>query len=394
MKKEKEMQEKENNPVVETVEAVESIEETVTPEVEAEEHAVTEKEEDQAVETAEGSEASVEEATEDESTSESLDEDALSEIENMNRHDAAVMLVTKTRHIVNDAEKQMDACRMLLRDDLQAYEEAKEALKANALNESEALLSEIGYDSEIEGENEDTAEESNVVFEAKEERSPFYVQDVSSGKFGSFVLSLIVGAGTLAGFAYFAAVKTGTALDFSKVPSPETLKSLASWYGTLVTGKEDLMIGGGIVGLVTLLIMWIVYAVRVSGKSKRNLAFAKQQLEEAQEYAAYKGDCKTEMDKVDEHMNEAIKVLKTYEIVLHEQNGKLKRILHIEGVKELPSEYHEKSRDEMAHTKTLVDAIKTFIATPMSEEGKLSGKSTMFLHSAKSKLQKVLDRHY
>jgi len=378
---------KENEVNVE-VEMNPAEEETNTQAAEQVEESMEVSSEDQGSEI---SEAEVEE-------SETLDEDALSQIENMKRHDAAVLLVTKTRHIINDAEKQMDACRMLLKDDLQAYEEAKDQLKANALDESESLLEELGYGQEQENAyapaEEEEAEENTVVFEAKEERPPFYVQDVSSGKFGSFMLSLLVGAGTLAGFTYFAALKTGTALDLSKMPSPETLKSLAAWYGTLITGKEDLMIGGGAVALVTLLIMWIVYGVRVSGKAKRNLAFAKQQLEDAQEYANYKGNCKTEMDKVDAHMNEAIKVLKTYEVVLHEQNGKLKRIIHIEGIKEVPSEYHEKSREEMAHTKTLVDAVKTFISTPMSEEGKLSGKSTMFLHSAKSKLQKVLDRHY
>jgi hypothetical protein len=42
----------------------------------------------------------------------------------------------------------------------------------------------------------------------------------------------------------------------------------------------------------------------------------------------------------------------------------------------------------------LVHAIKNFMGTSMSEEGKLSGKSTMFLHAAKAKLQRFLDRHY
>jgi hypothetical protein len=322
--------------------------------------------------------------------SESLDTDALAEIENMKRHDAAVMLVTKTRHIVNDAEKQMDACRMLLSDDLKAYEDAKASLKKAALNESESLLEELGY----ENEQSETVEEEGVVFEAKEERPSFYVQDISSGKFSNFLLSLIVGAGTLAGFGYFAAQKLGVKIDPSKIPSSDTVKELASWYGTLVGGKEDLFIGSGIVAGVTLLIMWIVYGVRVSGKSKKNLTFAKQQLEEAQEYATYKSDCKAEMDKVDAHMNDAIETLKTYEIILEEQNATLKRILHIEGVKEIPSDYHAKSLKEMEDTQKLIDTVKKFMATPMSEEGKLSGKSTMFLHSAKSKLQKVIDKHY
>jgi hypothetical protein len=339
---------------------------------------------EESVESASGQEDAQEET-------EGLDDDALTEIENMKKHDAAVMLVTKTRHIINDAEKQMDACRMLLKDDLKAYDEAKEALEANALNESESLLETIGYEDE---QVEEVSEKESVVFEPKEERPPFYVQDISSGKFGSFVLSLIVGAGTLAGFAYFAASKLGVTIDPSKVPSPDTLKELAGWYGTLVGGKPDLMIGGGIVAVVTLLIMWIIYGIKVSGKAKKNLAFAKQQLEDAEEYAVYKGDCKTEMDKVDAHMNEAIKVMKSYEVILEEQNGKLKRILHIEGLKEIPSEYHEKSLIEMEDTQKLVDTIRQFIATPMSEEGKLSDKSTMFLQSAKSKLQKVIERLY
>jgi len=391
------MKENEAKSELEVSEAVEPVEE---------ERAVPSEETDVTSETEAAAEETQEEKRDDASADQEeemsdtesapLDDDALAEIDNMKKHDAAVMLITKTRHIVNDAEKQMDACRMLLKDDLQAYEEAKEALRAHALDESESLLEELGYQHESEDaeESEEVAEENTVVFEAKEERPPFYVQDVSSGKFGNFILSLIAGAGTLAGFAYFAASKTGTALDLSKMPSPDTLKELAAWYGTLVGGKPDLMIGGGLVAVVTLLIMWIIYGVRVSGKAKRNLEFAKKQLEEAQEYAAYKGNCKEEMDKVDAHMNEAIKVLKTYEIVLTEQNGKLKRILHIEGIKEIPSEYHEKSIKEMEDTRSLVDSIKNFIATPMSEEGKLSGKSTMFLHSAKSKLQKFLDRHY
>jgi len=383
------MKETEVKSEFEVSEAVESAEEIVQESTEGQ--TAVEVPEETGTEMVDERHEAVEESEEPapvSETSESLDDDALNEIDSMKKHDAAVLLVTKTRHIINDAEKQMDACQMLLNDDLKAYEEAKEALQSQALNESLVLLEELGY------ENDGEEEVSDVVFESKEDRPPFYVQDVSSGKFGSFVLALIAGAGTLAGFAYFAASKAGITLDLSKAPSPDMLKELAAWYGTLIGGKPDLMIGGGLIAVVTLLIMWIIYGTKVSGKAKRNLAFAKQQLEEAEEYAAYKSNCKEEMDKVDAHINEAIKVLKTYEVVLTEQNGKLKRIIHIEGVKELPSEYHEKSLKEMDDTHTLISAIKNFITTPMSEEGKLSGKSTLLLHSAKSKLQKFLDRHY
>jgi len=48
----------------------------------------------------------------------------------------------------------------------------------------------------------------------------------------------------------------------------------------------------------------------------------------------------------------------------------------------------------MQDTSELIHAIKDFMSVPMSEEGKLSGKSSLFLHRAKSKVQKVLDRFY
>jgi len=48
----------------------------------------------------------------------------------------------------------------------------------------------------------------------------------------------------------------------------------------------------------------------------------------------------------------------------------------------------------MRDTQGLINSIRSFIATAMSEEGKLSGKSTLFLHSAKSKMQKMIERLY
>jgi len=353
-------------------------------------------------EPVEESEASSSEPTHSEGTAnadEPLDEEANEAIANLKKHDAAVLLITKTRHIVSDTEKQLDACKLLLQDDLKSYEEAKDSLKRHALDESETLLEELGFSEttqeDFAQEHEaETVEESTVVFEAKEEVPPFEVQDVSSGKFTSFLLALIGGFVSFAALVFVATEKVGVTLDVTKVPDYETASQVLGWYATLFGGKPDLFLGGGFVAVVTLLVMALIYGLRVSSRAKRNLDFAKRQLEEAQEYAKLKGNCKEQMDRVDAHMNDAIKVLKTYEVVLQEQNGKLKRILHIEGVQERSDDYHEKSLIEMQDTDMLIRAIKNFIATPMSEEGKLSGKSTMFLHSAKSKLQKFLDRHY
>jgi hypothetical protein len=366
-------------------------EEQVQPETSAteatEESTVKEKmEEGEVSSSKEAAEANTESAEQSHTLE---DSDALEQIANMKKNEAADMLVEKTRHIVNDAEKQMEACKLLLAEDLKGYDEAKAALKSGALDESEELLTVLG----VENEEGDDSDGEVVVFEAKEELPPFIVQEVSSGKFTGFLMALIAGFLTFAGLVYLATEKVGVTLDVTKVPSAETAKQVLGWYATLFGGKPDLFLGGAFVLIVSLLVMWIVYAIRVATKASGNLAFAKQQLSDAEAYVKQKGGCKEEMDKVDAHMQDAIATLKSFEVILHEQNAKLKRILHVEGHKE-NSEYHDKSREEMQHTRMLVDTIKEFMSIPMSEEGKLSGKSTLFLHSAKSKLQKMIDRLY
>ncbi len=321
---------------------------------------------------------------------ETVEEEITSQIKKMKKNDAANLLVKKAKVIVEDAEGQLEKCKLLLSDDLKGYEEAKKSLNEGGFNACEALLSELGY----VDNSEETIEEDGVVFEPKEDVEPIVLQDVSSGKFTGYLMALIGGAATLGGMVYVATEKLGVTLDLSKIPTPETIKPVFSYYGTLVGMNENTNIGMALVAVVTLLVMWIIYAIRVSTKGSKNLHFATGQLEEAEAYTTQKGNCKEEMDKVDVHIHDAITTLKTYQVLFNEQKGKLQRILYIEGEKEALSEYHEKSILEMRETQGLVNSVRSFMATPMSEEGKLSGKSTLFLHSAKSKMQKMIDRLY
>jgi hypothetical protein len=312
-------------------------------------------------------------------------------IRELGKHGYAVALVDEAKRLVEYADKQLDDCRLILREDLQAYEDAKARLKREALDETEALLEELGYDWKEEAEE---LEEPEVVFEAKEDVEPMYVQDVSSGKFGSFVLALLGGAATAAGIVFAAATKAGIQIDLTKMPDMETCKQALGAVAQSVGMGNDLFIGGGIAALAGLLVYGVIYGIRTSGKAKRNIEFAKRQLEEAKAYQAKKWDCKTEMDKVDAHIKDAVETLRLYEVIFTEQNGKLRRILFVEGEKENPEEYHDVSREVMRESGALIEAIKEFMATPMSEEGKLSGKSTLFLHRAKNKAQAFLDAIY
>ena len=305
--------------------------------------------------------------------------------EKTKKHVAAKKLVEEAKSIVEASDSEMQDCKLLLEDDLRDYDDAKRALHEGGLNDAKALLFELGH---TQASNEEM-EDDSVVFEAKEDVKPIVLKDVSSGMFSGLMLSLLGGAVTLGGLVYLATEKLGITLDISKVPANETLQDIFGWFGTQVGRPDDALNGGLLVGVVVLLVMVLLYVTRVGLKGGSNLRFAEQQMKETQKYIIHKSNCKIEMDRVDAHIKDAIEVLKDYEVVLNEQNGKLARIRHFEDKQPSLTGYHDKSVQEMNHTQNLIESISRFTATPMSAEGKLSGKSTLFLHSAKEVMQKT-----
>ena len=335
---------------------------------------------------------SIEAATEDVSLDiNEIDEDLHKSAKKMKKHHKAKVLVEEAKGIVKVAEEQTEECRLLLEGDLKEYETAVEALRSGGMDQSESLLGELNF----EVTHDDIDMDDVVGFDTNEDDSePIFVKDVTSGIFSGFFLSLLGGLATLAGLAYYAISKLGLDFNLGNIFSNETLQSVFKWFAGAIGRPDDVMNGGLLVAAITLAVMALIYMVRVALKGNKNLHFATRQLEDAQTYVSKKKNCKDEMEKVDEHIHDAIATLKTYQVLFDEQKGKLNRILHVEGQKEATSDYHHKSIEEMQETQKLLDAVKGFMEKPMSSAGKLSDTSVLFLHRAKSKIEKMIERLY
>ncbi len=304
----------------------------------------------------------------------------------LKKHQEAKMLVDEAKSIVRKSENELQDCKILLEKDIHEYIEAVKALKVGGLDEVKTLLSRLD-DIQIQDYK---IEEENKVFEAKDDVKPFVLKDVRSGRFTGFLLSFLGGAVTLIGLVYWATEKLGMTLDISKVPSNETLQTLFGWFGTQVGQTEDPVVGGVVVGTAVLTVMALIYTIRVVLKSSANLHFAQKQMKETQKYITQKSNCKAEMDRVDAHINEAVKVLKDYEILLNEQKGKLERIFYFEEGKNKLSEFETTSLRTIEETQGLVNHIQDFITIPMSHEGKLSEENKNALQRAKAYVERLL----
>jgi len=308
----------------------------------------------------------------------------------MKKHQAAKVLVAEAKEILNQNENQLNECKLLLENDLRAYSEAKDALKLDALNDAKALLTQLGYAS-TEGHLD--IDEADVVFEPNEEMDKvMQIRDVSSGRFTGFMLSLVAGAATLGGLVYWATEKLDMTLDISKVPNNDTMNSIANYYSQLVNAGDNPAVGLGLIALGTVAVMGLAYILRVGLKGGSNLRFASEQMKETQKHVTQKANCKIEMDRVDAHMTDAIETLKDYQVLLVEQNGTLKRILHFEGNQKKELGYSLHAKNEMKKTENLITKVQLFMNQSMSHHGKLAEESVTLLDDAKQYIKEVLSK--
>ena len=322
-----------------------------------------------------------------EQSEESLEDPPLPK--NMKKHIKAKHLVEKAKKIVNEANKRIESCRLLLETDLKEYGDAKSELKKGGLDACVLLLNQLGYQTK-----EDEKEKTTPVFEPKEDVKPMVLKDVSSGKFSGLIYALFGGIATAIGMIYLATEKLEMTLNVTKVPSEGVMQSILAWFSTIIGVQENVAIGTGVLGFVVFVVMILIYVIRVSLKARSNLHFAVKQFVEAELYTEQKSNCKQEMDKVDAHIKDSIETMKTYEVLFNEQKGKLQRILYIEGSKEKSAGYHDKSYLEIRDTKELIHSITDFMDISMSEEGQLSSKSVLYLQNAKDQIDKILQRFY
>jgi len=183
-------------------------------------------------------------------------------------------------------------------------------------------------------------------------------------------------------------------LNVTRVPSEDETQSILAWFSTLLGLHEDVTIGAGVLGFLVILVMTLIYVTRVNMKTSCNLHIAVKQFIEAEFYIAKKINCQAETDKIDMHIKDTIGIMRTYEVLLTEQKGKLERILYVEGEREKSIDYHNKSYAVIRETKELIRAIREYMNSPMVEEGKLSVKSVFLLHHAKTQADKMLKRFY
>ena len=297
-------------------------------------------------------------------------------------------LIEASQELVQRVDSEVAECKIGTSEAAEKFDEVKRTFKNTILKNADSLLEKLGFEYVTHEEAE--AFELSIDGNSKQE---FSVKRLSSGRFTGLLLAILVALLTVAAWVYVALKKlTIDPLSLTPETAMSHLNPVLEWIGGLVGGTAS--IGALILGFSALIMAWLVYAVRINLKAKKNLRIAQDTFDKSTEYCMTQEECQREMKKVDNHLREATAEVGNLETILNEQLATLKRIIHVEGVHDEEKEYHPSSKKVMRETEKIMRAAENLLDTAITHEGKLNFQSVQALNSAKDIYAEYLSRIY
>ena len=296
----------------------------------------------------------------------------------VNKNEQARELMKNSAQLISEADSDVAITKNSISENVSRFDDVKSNLLNSTIKQSQELLEQASYDyANIEQE-----EPFEISLGTVDEK--IRVTDVNSGAFSGFILALLSIVAVAGAWLYTASQKVGVILTPELIDNQADQTAIFKWIGGITGAEVDPMLGMVTVGVTSLLVGWIVYKLRVSTKENKNLKVATNTFEKSNIYVENQREAKTEMEQIDAHIMETIPVVEDYNILINEQNAKLKRILHVEGIKENNSEYHSSSIEAMKETDLLMERVEALVSIPMTKDGKLNSDSITALNEAKS----------
>ena len=295
-----------------------------------------------------------------------------------------------TKEIMRDSEKwlvnveiESKQTEKLLEKSLIKFEREKINLTNGSLIHLDKLLKKVNYHYLVE--------ERVAPFELSHRCSVESIEfkHLKSGVFSALFLALTTALLTLVGWFSLATLKRPIEWGFNSIELfglnlNRNIESALSWIGSLLGGESSSLLGVIVVGVSALLLSYLVYAVRIFFKKRGNLKKAIDKSEEVASYVEQKNISRLELIAIDEHLEKLIPLVKSYDILLKEQNSKLERVLHLEGELPKSNQYHFKSQQIMKESATLMRRVEELVFTAITKNHKLNEASVHALMRAEA----------
>ena len=275
-----------------------------------------------------------------------------------------------------------------IEEDLKRFEQLEEGELHPVVAQSRKLLEEMGVE-----EVPEVRELVPPVDMPNPEAERLHIPQISSGKGGAFFLALLGGVATVAGWYAFVAPKAGLPLIPKSVPDLSVCTKVASTLSEIFGQGPNPAVGGAIIVVSALIVMWLIYVVLVSIRGAKNLHQAEEVEEAVGHYCRQKEEGIDQIEAVHEHLENLERTVHKYEVILAELNAGLRRAQHIEEAKSF-DELHDKTKEAIKELEELLRELDALLNTPATIDGAVNEQSLEALRKAKRAINDHILRIY
>ena len=327
------------------------------------------------------------EVTEQEISEEVVENSAAKESKAKSAHEELISRVNATKEQANLAyENYLNIDKELEEKASTLAREENNIVKTTVANSLE-LLKNLQVDS-LEDE---VAAIEEIKVENKEQL--LNVKYPSKGRFGGFFFGALTTVAGIAGAFAYGSKLANIPLSVNSFIDKANWNTVALKYAELINIKDNAIVGYAVVGVASLLLGGIVYKILTILKGSKNRKYVNKLESDLSEYTA-NIEAKTSATKeLIEHIDNIKLVMQKYDIILQEQNAKLKRMLFIEQPENVDN-LQRASKLEVDKTVLILDELLKLMNTPVSEDVNIKEESQEQLKEANGVINEIIKKLY
>jgi len=337
--------------------------------------------------TEQESEKSKEEMAEREKSGES-NSIILEEEQNRNLHQTLVDKLTQSKMT---AEMKYDEYKKADRELEEAtvnFMRLENHIVKTTVATSLSLLKEVG----VENLDESMNEAKEIVQENKAEL--LQVKPLSKGNFTAFIFGLLGTVATATGLTLFGAKLASLPLTPPTFMQKANLDAIANKLASLINIKDTPMAGYLLVAAVSLLVGLILFNLIKFIKRRKNIKYVDRLESDVQKYIDELDEKIEKSQKLTEHLEHIKQVMQKYDIILQEQNAKIRRMLFIEQPTDGLKSLQRASQVEVEKTLLILDELLKLMNSSVNDGLEITQESHENLHSANSIINEVIKKLY
>jgi len=303
----------------------------------------------------------------------------------------------------DDIKKRLEEIKQKSKSVYEEYKKYANDLKASLFNLSKqednilkTTVNELlGYFKKLKMEGLEDIKTSikNIEYDNKEQEKELEIKEPSSGRAKGIILGLLTAIAILIGVIGYGVQVANLELTMSTFSSKSTYDTIAAYYLKLLNINQPPIVGYILIGLVALVFGFLVYKITTYLKRIKNMRYVKELEKNTFEY---ENKLKNKIVKIKElldHLEKVKSVTQKYDIILQEQNGKIKRMLFIEQPESF-EDLHHVSKVEVEKTLLILDEFVKLMDTPVNKGEELNPDSITRLKSANIVINEVIKKIY